>query len=97
MRLRMALTTAASAMIQTALLSAEPEIGFALYMTTPATNAPESTPDINQTLSEQRVMAVRQYLVTRGIDANRITTAAHGDTVQPFTGEKNRAVTCRIR
>ena len=42
MRLRMALTTAASAMIQSALLSAEPEIGFALYMTTPATNAPES-------------------------------------------------------
>ena len=55
------------------------------------------TPDINQTLSEQRVMAVRQYLVTRGINADRITTAAHGDTVQPFTGEKNRAVTCRIR
>ena len=55
------------------------------------------TPDINQTLSEQRVMAVRQFLVTRGIDADRISTAAHGDTVQPFTGEKNRAVTCRIR
>ena len=55
------------------------------------------TPDINQTLSEQRVITVRQYLVTRGIDADRITTAAHGDTVQPFSGEKNRAVTCRIR
>ena len=35
MRLRMALTVTASAMIQTALLSAEPEIGFVLYMTTP--------------------------------------------------------------
>ena len=55
------------------------------------------TPAINQTLSEDRVIAVRQYLVSRGIDADRITTAAHGDTIQPFTGEKNRAVTCRIR
>ena len=54
-------------------------------------------PTINQALSEDRVIAVRQYLVSRGIDADRITTAAHGDTVQPFTGEKNRAVTCRIR
>lgn len=53
--------------------------------------------DINQALSEDRVIAVRQYLVSRGIDAARITTAAHGDKVQPFTGEKNRAVTCRIR
>ena len=55
------------------------------------------TADINQALSEDRVIAVRQYLVSRGIDADRITTAAHGDTIQPFTGEKNRAVTCRIR
>ena len=55
------------------------------------------TADINQELSEQRVIAVRQYLVSRGIDPARISTAAHGDKVQPFTGEKNRAVTCRIR
>ena len=54
-------------------------------------------PEINQDLSEQRVIAVRQYLVSRGIDQARISTAAHGDKVQPFTGEKNRAVTCRIR
>jgi outer membrane protein OmpA-like peptidoglycan-associated protein len=53
--------------------------------------------EINQELSEQRVIAVRQYLVSRGIDQSRISTAAHGDKVQPFTGEKNRAVTCRIR
>ena len=53
--------------------------------------------EINQELSEQRVIAVRQYLVSRGIDPARISTAAHGDKVQPFTGEKNRAVTCRIR
>jgi len=53
--------------------------------------------EINQELSEQRVIAVRQYLVSRGIDPSRISTAAHGDKVQPFTGEKNRAVTCRIR
>ena len=44
-----------------------------------------------------QVIAVRQYLVSRGIDQSRISTAAHGDRVQPFTGEKNRAVTCRIR
>ena len=55
------------------------------------------TADINQELSEQRVIAVRQYLVSRGIDPDRISTAAHGDKVQPFTGEKNRVVTCRIR
>ena len=55
------------------------------------------TADINQELSEQRVIAVRQYLVSRGIDQSRISTAAHGDKVQPFSGEKNRAVTCRIR
>ena len=55
------------------------------------------TADINQALSEQRVISVRQYLVSRGIDQERISTAAHGDKVQPFTGEKNRAVTCRIR
>ena len=55
------------------------------------------TAEINQELSEQRVIAVRQYLVSRGIDPDRISTAAHGDKVQPFTGEKNRAVTCRIR
>ena len=53
--------------------------------------------EINQELSEQRVIAVRQYLVSRGIDQSRISTAAHGDKVQPFSGEKNRAVTCRIR
>ena len=53
--------------------------------------------EINQELSEQRVIAVRQYLVSRGIEQARISTAAHGDKVQPFTGEKNRAVTCRIR
>ena len=55
------------------------------------------TADINQELSEQRVIAVRQYLVSRGIEATRIATSAHGDKVQPFTGEKNRVVTCRIR
>ena len=55
------------------------------------------TADINQELSEQRVIAVRQYLVSRGIAPDRISTAAHGDKVQPFSGEKNRAVTCRIR
>ena len=53
--------------------------------------------DINQELSEQRVISVRQFLVSRGIDPTRISTAAHGDKVQPFSGDKNRVVTCRIR
>ena len=51
----------------------------------------------NQKLSEQRVATVRKYLVNHGIEATRITSAAHGDKIQPFDGEKNRAVTCRIR
>ena len=55
------------------------------------------TPEINQELSEQRVAAVRQFLVSRGIENARVKTAAHGDTVQPFSGEKNRVVTCRVR
>ena len=55
------------------------------------------TPEINQELSEQRVAAVRQYLVSRGIASSRISVEAHGDTVQPFSGERNRAVTCKIR
>ena len=55
------------------------------------------TPEINQELSEQRVAAVRQFLVSRGIENARVKTAAHGDTIQPFSGEKNRVVTCRVR
>ena len=51
----------------------------------------------NQKLSEQRVATVRKYLVGHGIAASRISSAAHGDTIQPFEGDKNRAVTCRIR
>lgn len=53
--------------------------------------------EINQTLSEQRAAAVRQYLISRGIASSRISVDAHGDTVQPFSGERNRAVTCKIR
>ena len=55
------------------------------------------TPEINQELSEQRVAAVRQFLVSRGIENARVKTAAHGDTIQPFSGAKNRVVTCRVR
>ena len=55
------------------------------------------TAEINQELSEQRVAAVRQYLISRGIASSRISVDAHGDTIQPFSGEKNRVVTCRIR
>jgi len=55
------------------------------------------TPEINQELSEQRVAAVRQFIVSRGIENSRVKTAAHGDSVQPFSGIKNRVVTCRVR
>ena len=57
----------------------------------------EINQELSEQLSEQRVIAVRQYLVSRGIDQSRISTAAHGDKVQPFSGAQNRAVTCRIR
>jgi OOP family OmpA-OmpF porin len=51
----------------------------------------------NQRLSEQRVAAVKTYLVSQGIDANRIQTEGRGET-QPITkagecqGRKSAAV-----
>jgi OOP family OmpA-OmpF porin len=36
-------------------------------------------PDRNQTLSEQRAQAVREYLVNHGIDGNRIEAVGYGD------------------
>ena len=51
---------------------------------------------INMTLSEDRVKTVEQVLMGKGVSANRITISYHGDTVQPFVGEMNRAVTCNF-
>ena len=53
-------------------------------------------PSHNMTLSENRVITVEQALISKGVPANRITIAYHGDTVQPFVGEMNRAVTCNF-
>ena len=38
------------------------------------------TPEFNQQLSEQRAQAVRKWLITRSIDARRLTTRGYGDT-----------------
>ena len=53
-------------------------------------------PSINRTLSEDRVKTVEQVLMGKGVSTNRITISYHGDTVQPFVGEMNRAVTCNF-
>lgn len=50
----------------------------------------------NMTLSENRVVTVEEALISKGVPASRITIAHHGDTVQPFVGEMNRAVTCNF-
>ena len=36
--------------------------------------------DYNQTLSENRAGAVRTYIVSKGIDESRITSAGYGET-----------------
>jgi OOP family OmpA-OmpF porin len=41
----------------------------------------------NQQLSEKRAAAVKQYLVNKGIEANRIYTEGKGET-QPVTGDQ---------
>ncbi len=41
----------------------------------------------NQKLSEKRAAAVKEYLVAKGIEANRIYTEGKGET-QPVTGDK---------
>ena len=41
----------------------------------------------NQRLSERRAAAVKTYLVSKGVDANRVHTEGKGET-QPVTGNK---------
>ncbi len=41
----------------------------------------------NQRLSERRAAAVKTYLVSKGVDANRVYTEGKGET-QPVTGNK---------
>ena len=48
---------------------------------------------VNQAISERRAASVKDALIKRGIKADRITTNAKGDTVQPFAdNDKNRVV-----
>ncbi|MBR3514272.1 MAG: OmpA family protein [Bacteroidaceae bacterium] len=54
-------------------------------------DAGTGNPDINMKYSEQRAENVAKALTEAGIDANRITVDAKGDTVQPFSeNDKNR-------
>jgi outer membrane protein OmpA-like peptidoglycan-associated protein len=62
----------------------------------------EGTSAFNQTLSEKRSEAVKQYLETKGVDAKRVTTIGYGQT-KPLTTnqtkaerEKNRRVEMEI-
>ncbi len=49
----------------------------------------------NMALSKRRSASVAKALEAAGIAADRITTDAKGDTVQPFPGiEKNRVAIC---
>lgn len=38
----------------------------------------------NQTLSEKRAEAVRNYLISQGVEANRLTAEGRGDTKSPY-------------
>ena len=50
---------------------------------------------INERISKQRAVVVRQALIEEGIDDKRIFVDYKGDTVQPYdTNEKNRVCIC---
>jgi outer membrane protein OmpA-like peptidoglycan-associated protein len=62
----------------------------------------EGTITFNQTLSEKRSTAVKQYLITKGVDASKIITIGYGQTKPLATNdskaarEKNRRVEMEI-
>lgn len=45
----------------------------------------------NQTLSEKRAGAVMEYLIQKGVEANRITSIGHGEDPQYFIGDNKTA------
>lgn len=55
-----------------------------------------ATAEHNWDLSINRAEKIKNELISNGISSSRITTAYYGDTVQPFEGIKNRAVTCQV-
>ena len=61
------------------------------------------TDETNQKLSDNRAASVRTYMVSKGIDESRITSAGHGET-QPIADnktaagrQKNRRVEMKMR
>jgi OOP family OmpA-OmpF porin len=60
-------------------------------------------PEGNRTLSDQRALSVREYLIARGIEAERLDAVGYGDTRPLATNdtpegrEANRRVEFRIR
>lgn len=52
-------------------------------------------PRVNMKYAEDRVAAVKSFLINAGISADRVSTVAKGDTEQPFTeNAKNRVCIC---
>lgn len=56
-------------------------------------------PKINMSLSEGRAKVVADYLISKGVEASRISSAWVGDKVQPFTDDftKNRVAISTLR
>lgn len=58
----------------------------------------QGNPELNVSLSEKRVLTVKEYLVTNGINAKRITTKAFGGShpIAPNDSEENRKKNRRV-
>ncbi len=58
----------------------------------------QGDPALNMTLSEKRVITVKEYLVSKGIESKRITTKAFGGTkpIAPNDQEENRKKNRRV-
>lgn len=54
------------------------------------------TKAVNERISKKRAESVKEYLVNKGIDADRIATDYKGDTVQPFATVAQNRVTIAV-